>query len=184
MKYIDETGNKYGMLKVVSKSRRKTRKAFWDCLCDCGKTCVVRADNLRTKTTSCGCDVYEKTCLKKGLKIGDSQFNALFSSYKNNAKRKNLPFLLDKDTFKDIVLQDCYYCGKVPSESFKKKNLKGEFIYNGVDRKDSTQGYTMENSLPCCTDCNYMKSNVHHDIFLNKIGMIYQNLEKVRVQNK
>lgn len=184
MKYIDETGNRYGKLQVISKSRKKTRKAFWDCLCDCGKTCTVRGDNLRTRTTSCGCDVLEKTYSKRGLKLGDSQFNALFSSYRSNAKCKKLPFLLTKEFFKSLVLQNCYYCGKIPSESFKRKGLKGEFIYNGVDRKDSTQGYTVENSLPCCTDCNYTKSNLPHDIFLEKIVAIYQHrMKSVKVLN-
>lgn len=176
MKYIDETGKRYGKLTVLSKSRKKTRKAFWDCVCDCGNNCTVRADNLRTKTTSCGCDVYEKTCSAKGLAEGDSQFNALYSSYESNARRKNLPFFLSKEVFKLVVSQNCYYCGKIPSETFKKNGLKGVFIYNGVDRKDSTKGYIQDNCLPCCTDCNYMKSNIPHNRFLEKIQMIYTNM--------
>lgn len=90
MKYIDETGKRYGKLLVLSKSRKKTRHAFWDCICDCGKSYSIRADRLRVKTTSCGCDVYEKSCLTKGLKEGESQFNALYGSYRNNATRKGL----------------------------------------------------------------------------------------------
>lgn len=176
IKYIDETGNRYGLLIVVSKSRKKTRKAFWDCVCDCGNTCTVRADRLRSNTTtSCGCDVYAKACLAKGLTEGQSQFNALYYSYQCNAKRKSLTFELPKEVFKTIVRKDCYYCGKQPSESFKKRGLKGEFIYNGIDRKESLQGYYLENCLPCCTDCNYMKSNVPHDTFLAKIVAIYNN---------
>lgn len=177
MKYIDETGNRYGMLTVLSKSRKKTRRAFWDCVCDCGKTCTVRGEYLRSNgTTSCGCDVYAKTCTAKGLVEGQAQFNALYSSYRSNAKWKGVDFDLSKEIFKNLVGQDCYYCGKQPSETFKKKNLKSVFIYNGIDRKDSTQGYYLENCLPCCTDCNYMKSNIHHDLFLAKITAIYKNL--------
>lgn len=184
MLYIDETGKRYGKLVVIAKSRKKSRKAFWDCVCDCGNSCTVRADNLRSRTTSCGCDVYEKTCSTKGLVEGESQFNALYSSYKSNATRKGLPFFLTKEDFKLLVSQDCYYCGKPPSETFKKKKLKGVFIYNGIDRKDSTKGYLQDNCLPCCTDCNYMKSNIHHDRFLEKIQMIYMNRMERVVEQK
>lgn len=131
---------------------------------------------LEKKATSCGCETYDKVCYTRGLSIGDSQFNALYSSYKSNAKRKNLSFLLSKEVFRFITLRNCYYCGKPPSEVFRKSGLKGVFVYNGVDRKDSMCGYTYENCLPCCTDCNYMKSNIHHDQFLDKINMIYKNL--------
>ena len=30
----------------------------------------------------------------------------------------------------------------------------GEFIRNGIDRKDNDKNYTLENSVPCCWTCN------------------------------
>ena len=34
---------------------------YWNCLCDCGKTTVVRSDYLKNgNTTSCGCAAQEK----------------------------------------------------------------------------------------------------------------------------
>ena len=184
IKYIDETGNRYGKLVVISKSRRKTRKAFWDCICDCGNNCTIRADRLRSNiATSCGCDTYSKSISTKGLVEGESQFNAFYSSYQSNAKRKEFIFELSKEAFMEIVKKSCYYCGKPPSEIFKKKKLKGVFVYNGVDRKDSTQGYILENCLPCCTDCNYMKSNIPHDVFIDKVKLIYENFKSKMEKN-
>lgn len=52
----DETGNRYGRLKVLSKSHKKNNRWFWKCVCDCGNETVVSGTLLRTgKTKSCGC---------------------------------------------------------------------------------------------------------------------------------
>ena len=55
---IDETGNRYGRLLVISESLYKsgTTSATWLCKCDCGKYTTVRGTTLRSGgTLSCGC---------------------------------------------------------------------------------------------------------------------------------
>jgi hypothetical protein len=63
-KWIDETGNVYGWVKVLSQdvrpalSRRGNYRVgvFWLCECVCGKTISVAGRNLRKGSTrSCGC---------------------------------------------------------------------------------------------------------------------------------
>ena len=57
-KFIDETGNKYGRLTVIQKSQNRTSNGGikWICQCECGNTCEVAGDVLRSgKTVSCGC---------------------------------------------------------------------------------------------------------------------------------
>lgn len=176
MGIIDETGNKFGKLTVIKRSRKKTRKAFWDCLCDCGNNYSARGDKLRANlTTNCGCDSYDKTLKTKELEHGESQFNALYSSYQCNAKQKEIEFNINKIQFKLIVNSNCHYCGEQPHDTFKKARLRGIYIYTGIDRKNNDIGYTLENSVPCCTDCNYMKSNMPYDYFIEKIKTIYKN---------
>lgn len=52
----DETGNRHGRLTVVGRVFRHPTKAYWECICDCGTTVVVRGDGLRGGgTSSCGC---------------------------------------------------------------------------------------------------------------------------------
>jgi len=52
---IDLTGETYGRLEVIS-IHHINKKVYWNCLCVCGKTCVVSSNDLRAeKTTSCGC---------------------------------------------------------------------------------------------------------------------------------
>jgi hypothetical protein len=76
-----------------------------------------------------------------------------FSSIKNGARRRNYSFKLTIEQFQHIIEQPCTYCG----ESEKKI---------GVDRVDNTQGYTVENSAPCCKICNMMKKDMTLENFL------------------
>ena len=53
----DLTGQKYGRLLVIEYGGHDgTYRATWVCLCDCGKTCKVTANRLKTGVKkSCGC---------------------------------------------------------------------------------------------------------------------------------
>lgn len=53
---INEIGNRYGKLTVISPAESKDGHMFWHCKCDCGNECDVRGSYLRKGiTTSCGC---------------------------------------------------------------------------------------------------------------------------------
>lgn len=57
-KFIDETGNIYGKLTVLKKSKNKSSNGSikWICQCECGNIIEVPGDALRRgKTVSCGC---------------------------------------------------------------------------------------------------------------------------------
>lgn len=61
---LDLTGERFGRLTVLSRNYEKQRqikgnRSHWNCVCSCGNTVVVSADNLRRGlSTSCGC--YQK----------------------------------------------------------------------------------------------------------------------------
>ena len=57
MKTINEVGNKYGRLTVISRNGSDVKgSALWLCRCDCGAEKVIRGTDLRTgHTKSCGC---------------------------------------------------------------------------------------------------------------------------------
>ena len=46
--------------------------------------------------------------------------------------------------------------------------------FNGVDRIDSSLGYSVNNCLPCCEKCNKMKLVYETNDFLNHIKQIYE----------
>ena len=57
--FVNEVGNRYGKLTVISKDNdlsKKRHRAMWICLCDCGNYKTVSSKCLRDgKTKSCGC---------------------------------------------------------------------------------------------------------------------------------
>jgi hypothetical protein len=57
MSAIDLTNSRFGRLVVLSRAENgKYSRTRWTIRCDCGKTKIVRADNLRAGTTrSCNC---------------------------------------------------------------------------------------------------------------------------------
>ena len=97
------------------------------------------------------------------IKIYDLAYNekieGRYRIVKSGAKQRNYSFELTLEQYQDIIEQPCTYCG----ESEKKI---------GVDRVDNTQGYTVENSAPCCKTCNMMKSNKTLETFLTHVTKI------------
>jgi len=56
MRRLDLTGQRFGHLVAQWPIGRRCKRIVWLCLCDCGKTSVVFALNLRRMTSaSCGC---------------------------------------------------------------------------------------------------------------------------------
>jgi len=88
----------------------------------------------------------------------------LLNTYKQNAKRRNLSWKLTLEQFVKLTSSNCYYCGVQPKQISwisRRKRLvpvKHEYIYNGIDRKDNTVGYIIDNCVPCCGTCNKIKN--------------------------
>ena len=59
--------------------------------------------------------------------------------------------------------------------------LKGKRINDtvlmGIDRKDNTLGYTLENSVPCCPTCNFAKRGLSVIEFIEWARRVYINQE-------
>ena len=172
---IDLSGQRFGKLLAIERTENVGNGTMWKCQCDCeNKTIVnVNAYALRSgHTRSCGCIAKERN----GLYYGKAAFNKLLSSYKRHAKNRNFPFELNEEIFKRLTQQNCYYCGKEPRQIGKNGNNNGDYIYNGIDRLDSSLGYTLENSVPCCGKCNAMKMAMSLSDFKSQILTIVKNM--------
>ena len=96
-------------------------------------------------------------------------------------KKRNHQFNLTIDQFKDLIFQSCYYCNSMPQISSNKQLItrgninEPPLYYNGIDRIDSNLGYEINNCIPCCGTCNYMKNTMTPKDFLKKIEIIYLN---------
>lgn len=79
-----------------------------------------------------------------------------FGKYGRNAKLRGYTFTLLLEEFVDLIKQPCFYCGDEGKP------------YNGIDRKNNSIGYEIENSVACCTMCNKMKRSFPFDEFIEK----------------
>jgi hypothetical protein len=159
---------------VIEFHHRDVNKKYWLCECQCPlKTRkIVWGGNLRNgNSRSCGCikHEYESSPRKK-----DSPYNNLLYIYKRNARSRKYEFSLTKDQFIKLVASPCFYCGGLPSRVIPYNNGKDNFLYNGIDRKDNSIGYTLGNSVSCCRRCNRMKMAMTESEFLEHIRKIYE----------
>ena len=76
---------------------------------------------------------------------------------RNASKKEKIDYLADEKKI-EIWSSPCYLCGSAPSF--------------GIDREDADGDYTVENSRPCCTDCNYMKKDLGLADFKRHISYI------------
>jgi hypothetical protein len=60
----------------------------------------------------------------------------------------------------------------------------GKLIYNGIDRMNSTLGYTPVNTVPCCKVCNFTKGARSYEEFAIWISNITNNLYNIEKFNK
>lgn len=168
--YEDLTNKQFGKLLVLKKGK-KINTQYWVCRCLCGNIKEIRDQNLHNgHSKSCGC--LHKNIIRKNMY--ESSIKSIIRRYKDGAKRRNLEFLLTYDECVSIFIQNCYYCNDKPNQINKHPDFYGNFIYTGIDRIDNTKGYFLENCVPCCKLCNWMKRDLPYKEFLDKIKKIYE----------
>lgn len=174
-------GKVFGRLTVVGFSTSKKGRVYLRCACSCGNYIETARDSLKGgSSTSCGCYSAEFKRSAYRQPKGESAFRRLFRDYRyRSARGRGFVFSLTEDHFRALIFQDCHYCGCPPFNRFNhhlgrspESDQWNELIYNGIDRKDNSAGYTVENSVPCCKVCNFMKRAMPYDEFIERSCMI------------
>ncbi len=173
---------------VVKIKHKGTSVRRWLCHCDCGTWKIVTTPALRGgQTKSCGCLWKEsaaknvKAAHKKKSKTPEIVGkNVLFYGHKGSAKNRGISNDLSKEEFLKICEQNCHYCDAPPRyreiyRTSQNRKLAYSISANGVDRINPNYGYTIDNSLPCCTRCNMAKSSLQYDEFLSLISLIFNH---------
>jgi hypothetical protein len=179
MKALDLTGQTFGRLTVLHLHDAMAKRGYraWRCLCSCGKERIVSTETLRSGATkSCGCLAKENAREKGRLQClpdGQAAFNALYGSYKINARYRGHAFDLTKVEASILFKQNCYYCGVSPQQVHRIKAGSGNYVFNGIDRLDNAKAYVAENVVPCCSTCNYIKGTMHHNEFIAWIWRVF-----------
>lgn len=166
-------GQTFGSLEVLELVGPTPGPAYdfvWKCRCVCGEICEATGNSMKTgNKTCCGCLRYKKlkaTLQKSGRRCGvESNFYQLFKKIKYQAGKRNLEFLLSEEEVRELTSKDCFYCGVEPLAECTYSNDREPYLHNGIDRVSSGKGYTAENCVPCCKDCNLAKNTMTHEQF-------------------
>jgi hypothetical protein len=84
----------------------------------------------------------------------------LFRMYKYSSQLRNLSFNLTLEEFAEIISVPCYYCGELQK------------AFNGVDRVNNNEGYTLKNCVSCCKMCNQLKRAYSRESFIHRCSLI------------
>lgn len=168
---IINLNDRFGKLTIVRRIDRRT----WECRCDCGTIKPILAKKLRREdgkgTKSCGCS---RNWNARKLSIREYARQRLLVRYKRGTRMRGLKWELLDVEFSRMITEKCFYCATPPATEMVRQNEK--FLHNGIDRKDSGEGYTPINSVPCCGVCNQMKSDIPFHEFVLHIRKINNNL--------
>lgn len=185
-------GRKYTRLTIIAcvePSKADGNFGTWKCKCECGNEIDVLGRKLDW-TKSCGCLAKEGRN-KAGMSLRKPTAVTITTQYNNHVhscdQKGMIP--LPKEQWLAIVFDPCYYCGEIDkrnaalNKTYQKKcgkTLTDELIneyevsINGVDRVNCDIGYEIDNCVPCCSMCNYMKLDFDQTEFLNRVKLIYQ----------
>lgn len=190
MEPLDIVGKTFGRLYVDSRFNPKeyTKRVMFKCICSCGNIKIVRKESLKKgTTTSCGCYQAEMSCYKNRLSFDEMALRNLERHYSGGAKKRDIQYFLSTDFFRQIIKLDCHYCGAPPrliewdrivKRVGYERHDRHDIFANGIDRKDNTKGYTEENVVPSCPDCNYAKRTLTYEYFISYINRIASFISK------
>ena len=163
-------GMRIGKREIIGVSDKKSNNngTMYVTRCDCGKEENVQPGNFLRHTTRPSC----MDCAR--LEEGEACIRDILRNYTSNNRHGT--FELSYEKFKELILCDCHYCARPPS-NLKRKKVMGELWYNGIDRANNDGGYVENNSVTACADCNLSKRNKNYEEFLDWVVSVYDNLK-------
>jgi len=139
--------------------------------------------------------VHNHSILNTQIKIIQSnplgQIKAPILSSAKTVWRKEYADGCSFETFLKLSQNECYYCGRLPSNSLNRYLTKqgrkdkrvsfdwaqnATFIYNGLDRLNSTRNHAEDNIVPCCKICNVAKNIMNIEEFKGWIIKVFNHL--------
>lgn len=169
------------MLCLLEKNTKKDKLAWKSKFqCFCGKVFETRLYNVISgRSKSCGCGIRIANAKRAYADLTLSSFNELFQIYRRNALKVGKIFFLSKENFRYLIEKDCYYCASKDRAEYKHKTGKLAYKYTGIDRLDNSRGYSLNNCVPCCKICNFMKTTLSKNAFILQIIKIHANLRNI-----
>jgi len=155
------------------------------------KLIVKNSSSLSEALDKCGIKGHDTTAIKKRIKslnLDISHFNNIsrrfnlsindrysmfYEEHKKETSKRNLAHDLSLEDFIQLITSECYYCGNPP-----KQNKKRQIVKHGIDRVNNKNGYLKDNCVPCCKRCNWMKSDMNLQEFVEHLNKIINRIQK------
>lgn len=115
----------FGNLKVVGRSRKRTKKGnYWTCLCKCGYTCEVATSELLSgKRTNCGCEPVKNYAFSDITNQKFGRLTALYPTEKRNSSGSVIwHFRCDCGNEVDVPYNDVVYANQKSCGCQKKEH--------------------------------------------------------------
>src|SRR5271157_1122349 len=152
-------GKTFGRWTVLREAPRDKHNALmYLCECSCGTIKSVRKKPL-VLGRSLGC----QKCYLNGKRKRDYE-NVYNILVRVANKREQGEGILSYEDFISVInsgAATCFYCGVKISWAKYVSSLKDRKMNYSLDRKDNSKGYSKDNVVACCKECNYTKSDVY-----------------------
>lgn len=154
--------------RMIEKVCQNCKKIFYvDKFHHYANFCCTNCRQQAYRKTGMGQEVskkYTKSILrKKAVQKYNRCIKNRYNNYKYRAKQKNIIFSMTLKNFSKFVNLPCWYCGG-----------KGY----GIDRLDISRGYSFDNIVPCCWECNGAKNIMTPMEYINHCRRVVKKWEK------
>lgn len=168
--FKDLTGKRRGKWTIIKRiDKTKRRCPYWLCRCDCGIEKEVSGNSLRSGSKSC---LFCRKTRGKLLTPTEKKTSTIRARYRIEAKQRNLIFDLSQTDFNRIIQLPCFYCDSI-GKNRQIMNNGDYFEYNGIDRVDNNKGYTLENCVACCKECNVHKKSITPEMIRRAYNFLF-----------
>lgn len=160
MKFVDLTGEQFGLLRVIGRASSRNGQTRWLCACDCGVETTVYGSNLKAgRSQSCGCENRKKSAERieaRNFIHGDARHGNPARIYRTWRNMKHRCQCENASNYQ-------YYGGRgvtVCAEWQSYKTFKTWALASGysdlatIDRIDSDRGYEPDN-------CQWLSASEH-----------------------
>jgi hypothetical protein len=130
------------------------------------------SDQVKYKCSKEGCQnkrTAKGLCQKHYDRMRSNYTDRRFAQLLRKARQRELEVSVSSEYVDEVAKKGCTYCGS-------KRISYG----HGIDRIDSSKGYTKENIIGCCGNCNILKS---HLLSLSETKSVIELLKRIRGVN-
>jgi hypothetical protein len=168
--------NKENAVRVINKKTQKgsSYKTFVFKCSECDNEIMMQIHNLKTHSGKCRrCVQYKKPY--------EHILNELIYRCKNYGNDKKITITYDE--FIEIIEESkCHYCDRELQYSKYTRDSDSKYTSRAhqLDRKNNSKGYTKENVVTCCWDCNRIKSDIYTYEEFMKLSVVLKQIYKER----